>query len=121
MTVSRAATPTQCPVGELYWEGTSSRVEESTLASSSLLGQQFQRRRVLGQEDVGGGGVALLLDLAGESLVLAVADLDLGAVLLFEALDQRFGHRFVLGAVEGQRAARVRRGASASGDGKAGD
>ena len=77
------------------------------LGEQFLAGQQFQRRRVLGQDDVGGGGVSLLLDLAGEPLVLAVADLDLGAVLLFEALDQRFGHRFVLGAVEGQRAARA--------------
>jgi hypothetical protein len=72
------------------------------LGEELLAGEQFQRRRVLGQDDVGGGGVALLFDLTGEPLVLAVADLDLGPVLPFEALGQGFGHRFVLGAVEGQ-------------------
>ena len=81
------------------------------LGEQFVAGEQFQRRRVLGEEDVGGGGVSLLLDLAGETLVLAVADLHLGAVLLFEAFDQSFGHRFVLGAVEGQRAPRAGRAA----------
>ena len=73
------------------------------LGEQSLADEQIQRRRVLGQEDVGGGGRPLLLDLAGEALVLAVADLHLGAVLLLEALDQSFGHRFVLGAVQDER------------------
>jgi hypothetical protein len=61
------------------------------------------RRAVLGEEDVGRRGLVLLDDLVGQLGVVRVAELQLDAGLVGEALEHRADQALVLRAVDGQR------------------
>ena len=103
-TLTRAETPTQSPVGELYWLGVLARVDGSTLASRPLVWQVLNGRRVLGVDHVGRRAAPFGDDLVGQGVLVVAADVDGDPGGLLEPGHQRVGGLHVLAAVEGDRA-----------------
>ncbi|OJU34004.1 MAG: hypothetical protein BGN94_08660 [Rhizobiales bacterium 68-8] len=69
------------------------------------VGERDERRALLGIEDVGGRGVALLDELVGELAAAALADVHPDAGRAAEDVDQRARRLLVLAIVEGERLA----------------
>ena len=103
MTRTRPLTPTHVPSGGA--EGGRDPVEGrgGELAEASGLGHRAQRAGVLGEEQVGGGGVTLGDELGGQLAAVAGAELDLDAGLLGELVEDPLDEGLVAAAVERER------------------